>query len=113
MANYTVRVASSLTYRQFCILSLALNPAGAGLIPQPMRLGGQQSAAPQVWTLRLEIFDLYEQRLIGFSRGPINEPFDMPLEQLTLIGLGSRLHSAMGLGEISPKDIAAIVALLR
>ncbi len=92
--------------------SLALNPAGSGLI-QPARLGGQRSAAPQVWTLRLEIFDLYEQRMIGFSRGPITEPFDMPLEQLTLIGLGSRLHPAMGLGEIPPEDVAAIVALLR
>ena len=113
MANYAVKVASSLSYRQFCVLSLALNPAGAGLI-QPARLGVQQSAAPQVWTLRMEIFDLYEQRrLIGFSRGPITEPLDMPLEQLALIGLGSRLHSAMGLGGIPSQDVAAIAALLR
>jgi hypothetical protein len=111
MANYTVGVASSLTYRQFCILSLALNPAGAGLI-RPAGLVGQ-SAAPQAWTLRMEIFNLYEQRLIGFSRGPITEPSEMPLEQLRVMGLGSWLHTAMRLGEIPAQDVAAIVALLR
>jgi hypothetical protein len=31
MANYMVKAASSLTYRQFCILSLAMNPARTGL----------------------------------------------------------------------------------
>jgi hypothetical protein len=61
----------------------------------------------------MEIFNLYEQRLIGFSRGPITEPSEMPLEQLRVMGLGSWLHTAMRLGEIPAQDVAAIVALLR
>lgn len=111
MANYMIKTASSLTYRQYCVLSVAMSPANVGL--QAGQPHNQENVASQVMTLLAEIFDLYEQRLLGFSRGPILDPYDMPLEQLRLTELAPYLHLAMKLDTIPSEDIASIVALLR
>jgi len=114
MANYMVKIASSLTYRQYCVLSLAVSAASvasAGLHSAPFP--DKQDGATQLWTLLIEIFDLYRLQLVGFGEGFITEVIEMPLERLRLDTLGAYLHLTMKLHEIPAQDIAEIVALLR
>jgi hypothetical protein len=114
MANYIVKIASSLTYRQYCVLSLAVSAASvasAGLHSAPFP--DKQDGATQLWTLLIEIFDLYRLQLVGFGEGFITEVIEMPLERLRLDTLGAYLHLTMKLHEIPAQDIAEIVALLR
>jgi hypothetical protein len=67
MANYMVRIASSLTYRQYCILNIAVNVTAWGGIHSPP-YNNPENIATQVWTLLLEIYDLFRlQNLIGFG----------------------------------------------
>jgi hypothetical protein len=110
MANYMVKIASSLTYRQYCILSLALSATNRGLHSAPF--SNEPNNASQVWTLLTEIFDLFQQHLVEFGGGFITEIVEMPLERLRLDTLGAYLHMAMKLDRIPSQDRAAIVALL-
>ena len=110
MANYMIKIASSLTYRQYCILALAVNVTHTGLHSAPF--SNEQNAATQVWTLLIEIFDLFRLQLVGFGGGFITDVLEMPLERLRLDDFGAYLHVAMKLEKIPSQDTAAIVTLL-
>ena len=65
MANYLIKLASFLTYRQLCILELARNPFGRGLHPAPFNTRQQENPS-QVFAALSECSELYRVTLIRF-----------------------------------------------
>ncbi len=112
-ANYMVKIASSLTYRQYCILALVLNPSGAGLHPAPFNQSNRNDPF-QVLSALTECFELYRQDLITFRREElIQRVEDMPLDSVSLHDSGARLCLAMKLATIPSEDVASVAALLK
>ena len=113
MANYMVRIAGSLTYRQYCVVNIAVNVTAWGGIHSPP-YNNPENIATQVWALLLEIYDLFRlQNLIGFGGGFFTEVTEMPLERLQLENFGAYLHSAMKLERIPVQDMELVAALVR
>jgi hypothetical protein len=112
-ANYMVKIASSLTYRQYCILALVLNPSGAGLHPAPFNQSNRKDPF-QVLSALTECFELYRQDLITFRQEEaIQRVEDMPLDSVSLHDSGARLCLAMKLDTIPSEDVASVAALLK
>lgn len=111
MANYMVKIASSLSYRQYCVLALAVNVTPTGIHSPPF--SNSQNIATQIWTLLIEIFELFRLQLVGFGEGFFTEVTEMPLERLRLDNLGAYLHIAMRLEKIPSQDTEAVAVLLR
>lgn len=117
MANHMVRTASSLSYRQFCVLALANDPIRNTLHSAPY-YGGAGGAAAPLFTLLSEIFELYQDRLLemqgtfGQMTRPPNDPRSMPLQNLQLGELGTFLHLAMGLSAMQQSEYADIIRAL-
>jgi hypothetical protein len=109
-ANHIVRIARSLSYRQFCVLALAPNAAKLGLHSAPFP---NAANATSTWTLLIEIFELFRLQLITYGQGFFTDVTEMPLERLQIDTLGAQLYLAMKLDEIPSADIEAITALLR
>jgi hypothetical protein len=108
-----VKIASSLTYRQYCILALVLNPSGAGLHPAPFNQSNTNDPF-QVLSALTECFELYRQDLITFRREElIQRVEDMPLDSVSLNDSGTRLCLAMKLDTIPSEDVESVAALLK
>jgi len=114
MANYMIKTASSLTYRQYCLLEVARNPHDKNLRPASMARQQQQNAS-QVFAALMECYELYRLGLVKFQYqiGLVAKIEDMDVSSITLNGLGPYLHLAMKLDTIPSEDIASTVALLR
>jgi hypothetical protein len=116
-ANQMVRIASSLSYRQFCVLALANAPNRVNMYSEPY-YGSTGQAASLLLALLNEIFELYQEHLIGFegtmgimSRAP-TDPRSMPVQNLLLGGLGDLLYQAMRLSDMPPSECEDIVRTL-
>jgi len=70
-----------------------------------------QNIATQIWTLLIEIFELFRLQLVGFGEGFFTEVTEMPLERLRLDNLGAYLHIAMRLEKIPSHVLNVLVAL--
>jgi len=117
MANQLVRLASSLSYRQFCLLALANEPTRMNMYSETYYGSTGQEAASLVALLK-ELFELYQQHLIEIegtlgtiSRAP-TDPRSMPLQNLLLDRVGDLLYQGMRLSDLPPSEYADIVSTL-
>jgi hypothetical protein len=115
MANYLVKLASALTYREYCLLEIANNRHGYNLRP-PGHLNLSQRENPvQVFAVLAECFELYRLGLVRFADqfGPVLKVEDMGLQAMALdVPMGAYLHIEMHLQEIPPEDVANVARLI-
>jgi hypothetical protein len=115
--NQLVRIASSLSYRQFCIIALANAPNRATMYSEPY-YGSTGQTAGSLSALLNEMFELYREHLIEIegtmgqmSRAP-TDPRSMPVQNLLLGQLGDLFYRGMRLGDMPPGEYADIVKTL-
>jgi len=116
MANYLVKLASTLTYRQYCLLEIANNCERYNLQPPGLlNLSGRENAS-QVFAVLAECFELYRlDRLVKFTAqfGLITKVEDMGLQAMALdIPMGAYLHLGMQLQEIDAEDVTNVAKLI-
>ena len=115
MANYLVKLASALTYRQYCLLEIANNRRGYNLQPSGLLNRSQRENASQVFAALAECYELYGLGLVKFVNqfGPVTKVEDMGVQDMALdTPMGAHLHLGMQLQEIGDKDVADIGRLL-
>ncbi len=111
MAHQITKVAEQLTYRQLCIMKLAV-------VKQEFRLRnsdyrGQGSFSKEVYQVLYECFDLYLRGFISFGGEVAFGPTDVAPEKMTLQGLGEDLYNLMKLATIPKEDLAPIAVQLK
>ena len=115
MANYLVKLASALTYRQYCLLEIANNCERYNLRPPGLlNLSGRENAS-QVFAVLAECFELYRLGLIKFTAqfGLVTKVEDMGLQAMALdIPMGAYLHLGMQLQEIDAEDVVNVAKLI-
>ena len=115
MANYFVKLASALTYRQYCLLEIANSRHGHTLLPPGLLNRSQREDPVQVFAVLAECFELYRLGLVTFTdqSGPVTKVEDMGLQAMALdVPMGSYLHIGMRLQEIRHEDIANAAKLI-
>lgn len=115
MANHLVKLASALTYREYCLLEIANDRHGYTLL-QPGLLNRSRRENPvQVFAVLAECFELYRFGLVKFTEQfvLVTKVEDMGLQSMMLdVPMGSYLHIGMRLQEIRPEDIASAAKLI-
>ena len=109
MAHLITKIAEQLTYRQFCIMKLAAEPA------RGLRLtsyGHQTQFPEEQFQVIYECFDLYRRSLIHFG-GPNARSAAVALGvndvvpgRMALAGLGSAIYGLMEMTVIPEDDLA-------
>ncbi len=115
MANYLVKLASALTYRQYCLLEIVNNCERYKLRPPGLLNLSQRENASQVFAVLAECFELYRLGLVKFTAqfGLITKVEDMGLQAMALdVPMGSYLHLGMQLHEIAAEDVAKVAKLI-
>jgi hypothetical protein len=114
LANHLVRLAKSLSYRQYCILALRDSELRGELSP---RHGTTQHRefTPQEYSALLEFQELYEKRLIEFPSVlgvPNLRPDQMRFYEMQLFGIGHVLYEGLRLKNITSIDLRPVAKLL-
>lgn len=110
-ANFLLRLAQSLSYRQLCIVALFVQKDNFHLRDTSYRM------IPQFNDMRLlallqDIHQLSSQGLLFIDGEEMASPFDIVPAQMVAQGTIKELYSLMGLEEIDPSDIHALAELL-
>lgn len=106
MAHQITKAAEQLTYRQLCILKLAV-------VKQVFRLRsgdyrGQGSFSKELYQVLYECLDLYHKGFINFGGKVAFGPTDIAPGEMTVQGLGADLFNLMKLATIPDEDIVPI-----
>lgn len=110
LAHQLTKAAEQLTYRQLCILKLAVTKGGFALRASDYR--GQPRFDKDLLQVLYECFDLYQRGYINNGGSVAFGPSDMTPASLTTQGLGSYLYNLMKLQDIPAEDVRAIGGLL-
>ena len=109
-ANFLIRTAQDLTYRQFCIL--ALIPMAKFYTMRPNDYRG--SAIPlETIPILYEITALYNQGLINFGGEVLFGPTDVNPAKMKMQGIGADLYNLMELASIPQSDTDEVAKYLR
>ncbi|MCZ6770805.1 MAG: hypothetical protein O7G83_02305 [Proteobacteria bacterium] len=111
MAHQITKAAEQLTYRQLCILKLAVAKQAFGLRNKDYR--GQSSFSREVYEVLYECLDLYHRAFINFGGEVAFGPTDIVPGRMTVQGLGADLYNLMRLAAIPDKELALIAAHLK
>ena len=111
MAHQIIKVAEQLTYRQLCLLKLAVVKQEFGLRSGDYR--GQGSFTKELYQVLYECLDLYHRGLVNFGGEVAFGPTDIAPGKMTAQALGADLYNLMRLGTIPKNDLASIAAQLR
>jgi hypothetical protein len=111
MAHQITRAAEQLTYRQLCILKLAVVKDAFGLRNGDYR--GQASFSKELYQVLYECLDLYHRGLIGFGGEVAFGPTDIQPGGMTLQGLGADIFNLMKLTLIPNEDLLPIALQLK
>ncbi len=111
MAQQLSKLAEALTYRQYCLLKLAVNKSAYGLRGSDYR--GQKTFEKPVYQLLYECLDLYHRGLVNFGGEVAFGPTDVKPASMTVQGLGADLYNLMGLATISKAELEPIALRLR
>ena len=111
MAHQIVKVAEQLTYRQLCILKLAVVRQGFGLRNGDYR--GQGSFSKELYQVLYECLDIYHRGLVNFGGEVAFGPTDVAPGRMEIQGLGADLYNQMKLAAIPQNDLVSIVRQLR
>lgn len=110
MAHQIVKAAEQLTYRQLCILKLAVVKGAFGLRATDYR--GQGSFPKELYQLLYECLDLYHRGFVNFGSEVAFGPTDIAPGKITIQGLGADVYNLMRLSSIPDMDLASIAQRL-
>lgn len=111
MAHQVTRTAGELTYRQLCLLRLAVIRDEFDLRKSDYR--GQRSFAKELCHVLYECLGLYSRGYINFGGEVVFGPTDVKPASITVQGLGADTYNLMGLGDIPQDEIASIAMHLQ
>lgn len=111
MAHQIIKAAEQLTYRQLCILKLAVTKQVWGLRNGDYR--GQGSFSKELYQVLYECIDLYHRGFINFGGEVAFGPTDINPGKMTVQGLGADIYNLMRLVTIPEEDIAPIATRLK
>jgi hypothetical protein len=111
LAHQLTKAAEQLTYRQFCVLRLAVVKDQFSLRSTDYR--GHGSFGTELLQLLYECFDLYHRGFINFGGEVAFGPSDVKPGAMTVQGLGAFLYNLMRLSGIPEADIRQIELQLR
>lgn len=111
MAHQIAKAAEELTYRQLCILKLAVVKRAFGLRDADYR--GHGSFSKELYQVLYECVDLYHRGFVNFGGEVAFGPTDVFPTKMTVQGLGGDLYNLMSLAMIPDEDVEPIVTQLR
>ena len=111
MGHQLIKAAEELTYRQLCILKLAVVKDSFGLRVENYR--GQGTFAIELSQILPECLDLYHRAYINFGGEVAFGPTDVKPASMTLQGIGYDLFKLMKLSSIPEEDIIPIAEVLK
>lgn len=111
MAHQITKAAEQLTYRQLCILKLAVVKDTFGLKDGDYRSHG--AFAKELYQILYECLDLYHRGFINFGGDVAFGPTDVKPRGMTVQGLGADIFNLMKLSLTPNEDLMPIVSQLR
>jgi hypothetical protein len=111
MAHQLAKVAEQLTYRQLCILKLAVKKQAFALRATDYR--HTESFEKELYQVLYECLDLYHRAFVGFEESVLFGPTDVAPGKMTIQGLGVDLYNLMRLSTIPDAELAPIAAQLK
>ena len=111
MAHQIVKAAEQLTYRQLCILRLAVIKQVFGLRDGDYR--GCDSFSKELYQVLHECLDLYHKGFVNFGGGVAFGPTDIAPGKMTVQGLGADIYNLMRLATIPDEDLVPIAVQLK
>ena len=111
MGQQLVKSAEELTYRQFCILKLAVVKNRFGLRGEDYR--GQGTIAIELSQILYECLDLYHRAYINFGGEVAFGPTDVKPGSMIVQGIGAYLYNLMKLSSILDDDLIPIAEVLK
>ena len=111
MAHQVTKTAGELTYRQLCLLRLAVVKDEFDLRESDYR--GQGSFAKELYQILYECLGLYSRGYVNFGGGAAFGPTDVKPAGITVQGLGADTYNLMGLRDIPADELVPIVVQLR
>lgn len=111
LGHQLTKLAEQLTYRQLCILRLAVVKEAFHLRPGDYR---KQSQFPKdLYQVLYECLDLYHRGLISLGGEVAFGPTDIKPASMTVQAVGADLHNLMRLALIPEDDLLPLVAILK
>lgn len=110
LAHQIVKAAESMTYRQLCIMKLAMISKNYQLRKTDYR--NQKHFEKNQYQILYECLDLYNRAFINFGGVASFGPTDVNPGAMKLQGMGIDIFNEMGLALIPETDIAPIVEQL-
>jgi hypothetical protein len=111
MTHQIAKAAEQLTYRQLCILKLAVVKQAFELRSGDYR--GQGSFSKELYQVLYECLDLYHRGFINFGGEVAFGPTDIAPGKMTVRGLGADLYNLMKLATIPNEDLTPIATQLK
>jgi hypothetical protein len=111
MAHQVTKAAEQLTYRQFCLLKLAVGKNSFGLRNSDYR--GGRHFSKELYQVLYEILDLYHRGFINLGGEVAFGPTDVPPAKMTVQGLGVDIYNLLRLVEIPNDDLLPIAEQLK
>ncbi len=106
MAHQLVKLAEQLSYRQLCIIRLAVVRGAFNLRATNYR--GQGSFPKELYQVLYECLDLYHRALLNFSDEVAFGPTDIEPGKMNAQGLGVDLHNLMKLDLVPSSDLTLV-----
>lgn len=111
LGHQLIKTAEELTYRQLCILKLAVVKDNFGLRGEGYR--GQGTFTIELSQILHECLDLYHRAYINFGGEAAFGPTDVKPKSMTVQGIGTDLFKLMNLSAIPDQDIIPIAEVLK
>ena len=111
MAHQITKAAEQLTYRQLCLLKLAVNKDAYRLRRGDYR--GQEGFSKELYQVLYECFDLYRRAYVNFGGEVAFGPTDVKPGEMTVQGIGADMFNLMGLSLVPNKDIEPMAIRLQ
>ena len=111
MAHQITKIAEQLTYRQLCLMRIAVLKESFGLRCSDYR--GHGSFPKELYQILYECHDLYHRGFVNFGGEVVFGPTDVAPGKMTLQGLGADAHNLMKLATIPSEDLSPITARLK
>jgi hypothetical protein len=111
LAHQLTKTAEALTYRQLCLLKIAVFRQEIGLRAENYRNAG--AFQKELYQVLYECLDLYTRALVNFGGEVAFGPTDVQPGSMTVQGLGADLYNLMSLHTIPNSDLAPIAAQMK
>jgi hypothetical protein len=110
-ANFLLRLAQTLSYRQLCIIALFAQQEKFPLRNRDYR-NWERFNNNSLLALLEEIYDLYSKGIVYIDAEAMVSPFDVIPAKMMIVGPVKSLYFLMSLGEVDQSDINALAEQL-